>query len=90
MANMRTMREKGLIDWSIVPHQYTRLLKIAVQYGLLEIVEEFVKPRRNSTGKSVFKGSARVIGPGAALPELRIEFLRLYEQWRLRQQSLAA
>ena len=82
LANMRIMREKGLIDWTINSHQYTRLLQIAVQYGLLEIVEESKPPRRSSAGKNVGKGMARVIGPGIALPTLREEFRKKYDQWK--------
>ena len=90
LTSMRTMREKGLIDWTIVAHQYTRLLEIAVEFGLLEIFEPHVEPRRNSAGKRVVKGRARIIGPGTALPELRAEFQQRYDHWKARQQSVAA
>ena len=90
LANMRSLRAKGILNWTMVSHQYTRLLQIAVEYRLLEVVEEHVPPQRDSAGNRLGRGTARVIGPGAALPDLRAEFQKLYEAWRATRPSSEA
>ncbi len=61
------LRDKGLVNWTIGPNQYTKLLEIACQYDLLKVYETYVPPMRNRNGEVWRKGCARVIGPGVAL-----------------------
>ena len=80
------LNAKGLVNWQINPNQYTKLLQIAVDYQLLEIVDDFTAPLRNKSGEKVIKGVARMIGPGAALQKeyedfkpVKAEFNRIME-----------
>jgi hypothetical protein len=84
IKNMKTLKEKGLVDWVVNNHTYKRLLEIAVELQLLKIEEKHDPPSTGQEGMKIVlrKGKARLIGPGAALPELRTEWLKLYHSKR--------
>lgn len=93
IENFRVMKAKGLVSWICTPNQYTRFLKIAVQYGFLQIVDGFTPPIRNKQGQRIGKGIARMIGPGPVLVEEYEQFKPIVEQFhRLREliQPMAA
>ena len=83
--NFRTLKAKGLVDWVCTPNQYAKLLKIAVDYGLLQIFEDFVPPTTATEGPRIvrLKGKARLIGPGPALGAIHGRFVELYEKRNL-------
>jgi hypothetical protein len=74
----------GQIGWVITNNVYRRLLSIAVEYGLLEVFDEHIKPKVRPNGEKLSKGAARRIGPGRALSNIRNEWLDLYEEWKLK------
>lgn len=80
--NFRKLKAKGLVDWVCTPNQYTKLLKIAVDYGLLQIFEEFVPPATTTEGSRIvrLKGKARLIGPGPSLGGIYDRFIDRYEK----------
>jgi len=84
LKNFRSLKAKGILDWICTPNQYSKLLDIACRYGFLEIYEEYRRPTRNRLGKLIFKGVARVIGPGKTLVEEHQRFLPLYHDWKAR------
>ena len=71
LRNWATLKEKGLVDWTLTENAYASLVKVCVRYGLLEIIEDWTPPTSHITGDwgiGVKKGRTRRIGPGPALP----------------------
>jgi hypothetical protein len=83
LKNFRKLKEKGQVDWICTSHHYTKLLDVACRYDLLHVYEEYVRPTRRTDGSKLLKGTARVIGPGKALPEEQVRFTMLYRAWKL-------
>jgi hypothetical protein len=90
LHNFRELKKKGILDWICTSNQYTKLLDIACRFRLLHVYEEFVRPTRRSNGEKVFKGTARVIGPGKALVEERARFVQQYARWKAQRANTKA
>jgi hypothetical protein len=87
VSYFRIMRLHGRIDWICTSNIYTKLLGIAIRYGLLECFENFVRPTTTAAGRKISpgKGLARMVGPGPALVAERAAFMPLYRAWGARQ-----
>ena len=91
VANSRLLKGKGAIDWTINNSTYRKYLDIAIEYRLLSVEEEFVRPTIDPlSGRKLVKGRARLIAPGAALGSVRDEWLPLWNVYRAsRQQAVS-
>ncbi|MAT39190.1 MAG: hypothetical protein CL946_06270 [Ectothiorhodospiraceae bacterium] len=87
LKKFRTLKEKGILDFTITSNMYSELLKIAVEFNLLSKERDYEHPIRNSQGRRIdlgngkkSKGRARLIGPGTALPDERKAFEEIMQE----------
>lgn len=69
-----SLKEQGIVDWSLTKNAHSKLMSICLTYRLLELIEEHTAP----SAPGAKNGRCRRIGPGEALGEeyIRFEFTR--------------